>query len=384
MAGRTFTKTSFGLVLCRRLPGKEPQALLVQGRNSHAFVDFIHGRYRTRTERVLVALLSNMTANEILDVYSCDFERMWDRIWMGSRSGMFTAKRVKFENLFTAADRGLALRALIDKIQVVGVHPWGFPKGRKDFEHETDLECALRETEEETGISPRHIQIVPGYTFTHNEQVESVTYIQKFYFAVPHSTRGASLLMGKRPYCSMKGVSGVRETRDVAWIEPSTARLISPAWIADLAKRGSRVTKLYLNGNLVPPTVMQRAPAICATTRDFRNVRAALSRRDDDPNSCVLSGVPLSVMMNFIGSSRPPSPRENAPPGLPPRENSPPGLPPPGLPPPGLPPPGLPPPGLSPPGLPPPGLPPPGLPSEQCVPLNKHCNEHVVNGLGDE
>ena len=36
---------------------------------------------------------------------------------------------------------------------------WGFPKGRRNF-NETDLNCALREFNEETGINMKSIKLL--------------------------------------------------------------------------------------------------------------------------------------------------------------------------------------------------------------------------------
>lgn len=42
---------------------------------------------------------------------------------------------------------------------------WDLPKGHVD-PGETDLECALRELQEETGIAPDDVEIDPGFLFT--------------------------------------------------------------------------------------------------------------------------------------------------------------------------------------------------------------------------
>jgi len=42
---------------------------------------------------------------------------------------------------------------------------WDLPKGHVD-DGETDIECALREMEEETGIDRANVEIDPGFRFT--------------------------------------------------------------------------------------------------------------------------------------------------------------------------------------------------------------------------
>lgn len=56
-------------------------------------------------------------------------------------------------------------------------HPtrWDIPKGHVD-PGETDLQCALRELEEETGISADAIDIDPGFCFEHHYQVKDRRY----------------------------------------------------------------------------------------------------------------------------------------------------------------------------------------------------------------
>jgi 8-oxo-dGTP pyrophosphatase MutT (NUDIX family) len=53
-------------------------------------------------------------------------------------------------------------------------HPtrWDLPKGHLD-PPETEIECALRELREETGISADDILLDPGFRFTHRYQVRS-------------------------------------------------------------------------------------------------------------------------------------------------------------------------------------------------------------------
>ncbi len=52
------------------------------------------------------------------------------------------------------------------------LHPdrWDLPKGHVD-PGESEMECALRELAEETGLSEREIEVLPGFRFTNHYQV---------------------------------------------------------------------------------------------------------------------------------------------------------------------------------------------------------------------
>ena len=53
-------------------------------------------------------------------------------------------------------------------------HPdrWDLPKGHRD-EGETDLQCALREMTEETGIDVADVELIPGFQWRTNYHVQS-------------------------------------------------------------------------------------------------------------------------------------------------------------------------------------------------------------------
>ncbi|MBC8355553.1 MAG: NUDIX domain-containing protein [Planctomycetes bacterium] len=67
-------------------------------------------------------------------------------------------------------------------------HPtrWDLPKGHVDT-GETDLECALREVEEETGIAADDIELDEGFRFEHRYQVQDRDY--------PNQTSNKTLLI---------------------------------------------------------------------------------------------------------------------------------------------------------------------------------------------
>jgi bis(5'-nucleosidyl)-tetraphosphatase len=54
-------------------------------------------------------------------------------------------------------------------------HRWDLPKGHVD-EGETELQCALRELEEETGIAADDIEVDPTFRFEHSYPVNQKRY----------------------------------------------------------------------------------------------------------------------------------------------------------------------------------------------------------------
>ena len=216
--------TSFGIALSWLPPGaSEPAFLVVQRRDSYAYVEFLRGKYDIRNRRYVVEMFASMTEGERTALLSHGFQQLWDNLWggcslpatgadagaddainggspggspgagspdatvgdgellsegtkYGNRMEFFEA-RSKFRrmqkgvrmrtcdgehivlDLAYAADRGRALGC------DVVVPEWGFPKGRRNRCGETGLECALRELQEETGIHRSRIEIAPGKPF---------------------------------------------------------------------------------------------------------------------------------------------------------------------------------------------------------------------------
>ncbi len=157
------------------LTGIEPyfqniEVLLIQRRDSLGYVDLLRGKYSVNDADYIRKQIHGMTDKERQKLLTTDFDTLWAEMW-GSESTDLHYKKDKenSRNKLMAIREGITLDVsgnsanLQDFVDQCTVHwetpEWGFPKGRRDG-NETDLECALREMQEETGLTSEDICIV--------------------------------------------------------------------------------------------------------------------------------------------------------------------------------------------------------------------------------
>ena len=108
-----------------------------------------------------------MTIQEKKRLTTSDFDTLWKELW-GENIGIQyrieeKTSREKFELLIigiTNGTKSYSLESLIgDSTTNWGEPEWGFAKGRRNYQ-EKDINCALREFQEETGYSKNSINIV--------------------------------------------------------------------------------------------------------------------------------------------------------------------------------------------------------------------------------
>jgi len=149
--------TSFGIILFRIFHG-EIQYLMIRRKNSFGYIDFIKGQYIENNFEYLQQLVDEMSIEEkkiILENY--DFDILWKKMWEDNfRSNIFNTSKQKFINLKTS---GVFEQIISNSITNWYETEWEFPKGRRNY-MEKDLECALREFQEETGINCNNISLI--------------------------------------------------------------------------------------------------------------------------------------------------------------------------------------------------------------------------------
>ena len=152
--------TSYGIILFR-IFNNEIQYLMIRRKNSFGYIDFIKGQYSENNLEYLQKLFDEMSLEEKqLILMNDDFNILWKRMWEDNfKSVIFNISKQKFINLKTSG----IIQQLINNSTSQWIETeWEFPKGRRNY-MEKDLECALREFEEETGINYNNIMYKNKY-----------------------------------------------------------------------------------------------------------------------------------------------------------------------------------------------------------------------------
>ena len=159
---------SLGIILYRKTSrGKE--YLMIMRKDSLGYVELIRGNYPLDDLEYLKAIVEEMTQEEKHKILTQDFSSLWNGLWVedNEKRAKYQKEYLKSMEKFKQLTEGLVvdnenvnLHDLVRQSSSEWIEPeWGFPKGRRNLK-ERDLQCAIREFEEETDISRQQIEIV--------------------------------------------------------------------------------------------------------------------------------------------------------------------------------------------------------------------------------
>jgi 8-oxo-dGTP pyrophosphatase MutT (NUDIX family) len=160
--------TSYGIVVFRAgLEGIE--YLMIRRKNSFGYIDFIRGKYSPYNLNQLISIIDEMSVQEKQQILTLPFDTLLSEMWgeNSSNNNQYrieeSMSRKKFELLKEGITIDNCFYTLTDIINLSKTSwsetEWEFPKGRRN-QKEKDLDCALREFEEETGIDKNKITII--------------------------------------------------------------------------------------------------------------------------------------------------------------------------------------------------------------------------------
>ena len=160
--------TSYGIIAFR-YSTEGLQFLMIRRKDSFGYIDFIRGKYSPQNLIQIQTIVDEMSLNEKERILSMPFETLWNEMWGEMNNGNIQYKneeilsKKKFESLkegVTINDKIITLKNIVDMSNTNWKETeWEFPKGRRN-QKEKDLDCSLREFEEETGISKNELTIV--------------------------------------------------------------------------------------------------------------------------------------------------------------------------------------------------------------------------------
>ena len=196
------------------------QFLMIQRKDSLSFVEFIRGKYNIQDEAYIGKLLRGMTQKEQHLIATKAFPELWFEVW--GESSSVRSHRADYES----SERRYAqiserLSVLLQENPSKWTEPeWGFPKGRRN-PYETDIGCAIREFQEETGLSTNDFTILHNThsiseTFFGSNQVH---YCHKYYIAVCH--KSIEVVM------NMNNFHMIREVGNIRWcsLDEATSKI---------------------------------------------------------------------------------------------------------------------------------------------------------------
>ena len=161
--------TSYGIILFRSSP-IGIQYLMLRRKDSFGYIDFIRGKYIPNNIEQVQSIFNEMSVSEREKILTYDFETLWKMMWGETSIGNQykneeTLSQKKFEMLkmgISSCENNelYCLEKFVKNSTTKWGDPeWEFPKGRRNFQ-EKDLDCAIREFEEETGIPKSDIYVI--------------------------------------------------------------------------------------------------------------------------------------------------------------------------------------------------------------------------------
>ena len=130
----------------------EIKFLLVQRRDSIGFTEFMRGKYQERDEIYLMKLIEIMTDNERDRLLNQSYDELLEKFIINKNCRHYRYEYVEAKDKHEKLLKNGKLKELIEKAEHHWDEPeWGFPKGRRHLK-ESDVDCACREFEEETGF----------------------------------------------------------------------------------------------------------------------------------------------------------------------------------------------------------------------------------------
>jgi len=158
--------TSYGIILFRSSL-KGLQFLMLRRKDSFGYIDFMRGKYSPYNIDHIQNIINEMSVDEKNKLLNDSFDNLWDDMWGNIKNLQYKNEESVSSKKFDLIKSGvildevkITLKDIIEKSDTKWKETeWEFPKGRRNYQ-ENDLDCAIREFEEETGIYKSSINII--------------------------------------------------------------------------------------------------------------------------------------------------------------------------------------------------------------------------------
>lgn len=212
--------------------------LLVQRKDTMAYVDLIRGRYpdiESLKEKHLMILFEELIPEEREKLKKYCFDDLWDKLWINHNSKCYKNEKDSAKAKFSLLDIDYYLSKTHPKWSFT---EFGIPKGRRNMK-ETNRQCAEREFREETGYKTsdyRMITMEPHiyetFVGTNGKRYKHVYYVAEV------------LPQAKDPVLDPHNKNQIGEVKDILWMTELEAQSVIREY--DTAKK-EVITKVFNN-----------------------------------------------------------------------------------------------------------------------------------------
>lgn len=201
--------TSYGIILftvADKSRRSEILYQLCQRRDSISYAEFLKDNLPSDLIRMHIGLMSTEERKRCVEYYlRNDPESLWNDLWINHKSRIYKNDMKRCCEAFKKNMEMYIDEFLCDE-KGKTENPWGFSKGRK-HPTESELDCAMREFEEETTIPKDVIQVLKikpyeeYYTGTDGKLYRTVYYVAYIPY-IPELQRKVSLDNIRKTYIS--------------------------------------------------------------------------------------------------------------------------------------------------------------------------------------
>lgn len=158
--------TSYGIILFRYEENKL-QFLMIRRKDSFGYIDFIRGKYSLNNTDHIQGIINEMSIQEKKNILTENFDQLWKCMWGETYNSQYKNEEILSSKKFEILRNGIIVDGksiTLENLVALSTSEWDeteweFPKGRRNYQ-ERDIDCAMREFKEETGISEKNITII--------------------------------------------------------------------------------------------------------------------------------------------------------------------------------------------------------------------------------
>ena len=157
---------SYGIILFRS-SSRGIEYLMIRRKDTFGYIDFIRGKYSPYNIHQIQNLINEMSINEKERILEESFSELWNKMWGEATNLQYKNEDSVSSKKLDVIRNGVTIDGIFINLKTIVENStttwketeWEFPKGRRNNK-EKDLDCALREFEEETGLSKEKVNVI--------------------------------------------------------------------------------------------------------------------------------------------------------------------------------------------------------------------------------